>query len=162
MYNILAPSSQVSEHIQSKSKPTWCFHANKLLTQINLGHLNPNNVTSLSPKEFQTIVITKLTNKANYKWRMGIWDHNTYCTDSGGRLHNYRVIKQQPRPECYTSGILCRGHRWIMAALRGGCLPLHIVGISNPSNSAHTFAVQGTGSRTKANNSFMNSIKSAK
>ena len=51
---------------------------------------------------------------------MRIWDHNTYCTDSGGRLHNYRVIKQQPRPECYISGILCRGHRWVMAALRGG------------------------------------------
>ena len=45
---------------------------------------------------------TKLTDKANHKW---IWDHNTYCTDSGDRLHNYRVIKQQPRPEtqkrCY-------------------------------------------------------------
>ena len=115
-----------SLELANKGKPTWCFHANKLLTQINLGHLNPNNVTSLSPKEFQTIVITKLTDKANHKWRMRIWDHNTYCTDSGGRLHNYRVIKQQPRPECYISGILCRGHRWVMAALRGGCLPLHI------------------------------------
>ena len=115
-----------SLELANKGKPTWCFHANKLLTQNNLGHLNPNNVTSLSPKEFQTIVITKLTDKANHKWRMRIWDHNTYCTDSGGRLHNYRVIKQQPRPECYISGILCRGHRWVMAALRGGCLPLHI------------------------------------
>ena len=56
-----------SLELASKSKPTWCFYANKLLTQINLGHLNPNNVTSLSPKEFQTIVITKLTDKVNYK-----------------------------------------------------------------------------------------------
>ena len=108
---------------QNKGKSTWCFHANKLLTQINLGHLNPGNVNSLSPKKFQAIVITKLTNKANQKWRVRIWDHNTYCTDSGGRLCNYRVIKQQPRPEGY---ILCRGHRWVMAALRGGCLPLHV------------------------------------
>ena len=45
---------------------------------------------------------------------------------SYSRLHNYRVIKQQPRPEGYISGILCRGHRWVMAALRGGCLPLHV------------------------------------
>ena len=90
---------------------TWCFDANKLLTQINLGHLNPDNVTSyITPKEFQAVVITKLTDKVNQKWRVQIWDHNTYCTDSWGRLHNYRVIKQQPRPECYVSGILCRGH----------------------------------------------------
>ena len=97
-----------------------------MLTQINLGHLNPGNVNSLSPKEFQAIVIAKLTNKANQKWRVRIWDHNTYCTDSGGRLHNYRVIKKQPRPEGYISGILCRDHQWIMAALRGGCLPVHV------------------------------------
>ena len=45
--------------------------------------------------------------------------------DSGGRLQNYKVIKQQPRPEGYISDILCRGHQWVMAALRGGCLPLH-------------------------------------
>ena len=115
-----------SLELANKGKSTWCFQANKLLTQINLGHLNPGNVNSLSPKEFQAIVITKLINKANQKWRVRIWDHNTYCTDSGGRLHNYRVIKQQPRPEGYISGILCRGHRWVMAALRGGCLPLHI------------------------------------
>ena len=95
-----------SIELANNSKPTWCFHANKLLTQIT---------------------ITKLTEKANYKWRMRIWDIiYTYCTDSGGRLHNYRVIKQQPRPEHYVSGILCSGHRWVMAALRGGCLPLHI------------------------------------
>jgi len=55
----------------------------------NLGHLNPGNVNSLSRKEFQAIAITKLTNKANQKWRVRIWDHNNYCTDSGGRLHNY-------------------------------------------------------------------------
>ena len=53
------------------------------------GHLNPENVNSLSPKEFQAIVISKLTNKTNQKWRVRIWDHNTYWTDSGGRLHNY-------------------------------------------------------------------------
>ena len=47
-----------SLELVNKSKPTsgWCFHANKLLTQINLGHLNPDIVTSLSPEEFQVIV----------------------------------------------------------------------------------------------------------
>ena len=56
--------------LELANKSTWCFHANKLLTQINLGHLNPENVKSLSPKEFQAIIITILTNKANQKWRV--------------------------------------------------------------------------------------------
>ena len=30
--------------LANRRKSTWCFHANKLLTQINLGHLNPGNV----------------------------------------------------------------------------------------------------------------------
>ena len=72
-----------SLELANKGRSTWCFHA--LLTQINLGHLNVN---SLSPKKFQAIVITKLTNKAKQKWRVRIWYHNTYCTDSGGRLHS--------------------------------------------------------------------------
>ena len=70
-----------SLELANKSKPTWCSHANTLLTQINLGHLNPDNVTSLSPKEF---LITKLTDKANHKWRMRIWDHNTYTVQTQG------------------------------------------------------------------------------
>ena len=39
-------------------------------------------------------------------------------SDCNHRNKNIIPIKQ-PRPECYVSGILCRGHRWIMAALRG-------------------------------------------
>ena len=38
-----------SLELANKGKSTWRFHANKLLTQINLGHLNPGNVNSLSP-----------------------------------------------------------------------------------------------------------------
>ena len=39
-----------SLELANKGKSTWCFHA---VIQINLGHLNPGNVNSLSPKEFQ-------------------------------------------------------------------------------------------------------------
>jgi len=36
----------------NKGKSSWCFHVKKLLTDINLGHLNPENVTCLSAKGF--------------------------------------------------------------------------------------------------------------
>ena len=34
---------------------------------------------------------------------------NAYSSDSGGRLHNYRVIKQKPSPESYLCNIVCKG-----------------------------------------------------
>ena len=77
-------------------------------------------------KEFQSITIAKLIDKANRKWKVQIWNPNACSSDSGGRLHNYRVIKQKPSPESYLCNIVCKGHRWVMAALRGGCLPLHV------------------------------------
>ena len=42
----------------------------------------------LSAKEFQTITIAKLTDKANRKWKVRIWNPNAYSSNSGGRLHN--------------------------------------------------------------------------
>ena len=54
--------------VANKSKSSWCFHVKKLLiTLIDLGHLNP---ACLSAKEFQTITIVKLTDKANRKWKV--------------------------------------------------------------------------------------------
>ena len=55
-----------------------------------------------------------------------IWNPNAYSSDSGDRLHNYRVMKQKPSLESYLCHIICKGHRWVMAALQGGCLPLHV------------------------------------
>ena len=49
--------------------------------------------------------------KANRKWKVQIWNPNAYSSDSGGRLHNYRVIKQKPSPESYLCNIVCKGHR---------------------------------------------------
>ena len=54
--------------VANKGKSLWHFHVKKLLIiHIDLGHLNPENVTCLSAKEFQTITIVKLTDKANHK-----------------------------------------------------------------------------------------------
>ena len=51
--------------LANKGKSSWCFHVKKLLiNHIDLGHLNP---ACLSAKEFQTITIVKLTDKANRK-----------------------------------------------------------------------------------------------
>ena len=105
--------------LANKGKPSWCFHVKKLLTDIDLGHLNPENVTCLSAKEFQSITIAKLIDKANRKWKVRIWNPNAYSSDSGGRLHNYRVIKQKPSPESYLCEIIFKGHRWVMAAIQG-------------------------------------------
>ena len=41
-----------------------------LITHIDLGHLNPENVTCLSAKDFQNRTIAKLTYKANRKWKV--------------------------------------------------------------------------------------------
>ena len=112
--------------LANKGKATWCFHVNKLLSHINLDHLNPTNVSSLSPREFQAIIISKLTVVANQKWKARIWNPRAYSLDSGGRLLNYRIVKLLPAPEYYLSNIHSKGHRWIIAALRGGCLPLHV------------------------------------
>jgi len=46
---------------------TWCFQVRKLLNHIHLGDLNPTNATSLSPREFQTIITSKLIDKANHQ-----------------------------------------------------------------------------------------------
>ena len=94
-----------------------------LLSRINLDHLCPS---SLSPREFQNIITSKLINLANQNWRMRIWDPRAYSLDSGGRLLNYRIVKQLPCPEHYLSNVHCKGHRWVIAALRGGCLPLQV------------------------------------
>ena len=51
-------------------KSSWCFHVKKLLTHVDLGLLNPRNVTCLPAKEFQTVTIAKLTDKANPKWKV--------------------------------------------------------------------------------------------
>ena len=52
----------------SEWMPVWCRHQFEMLKLwFHNPNKYPNNVTSLSPKEFQTIVITKLTDKANYK-----------------------------------------------------------------------------------------------
>ena len=63
----------------------------------------PSNITSLSPREFQNIITSKLINLANQNWRMRIWDPRAYSLDSGGRLLNYRIVKQLPCPSCITS-----------------------------------------------------------
>jgi len=34
---------------------------------------------------------SKLTDKANRKWKVQIWNPNSSSTDSGGRLHNYKT-----------------------------------------------------------------------
>ena len=57
---------------------------------------------------------------------MRIWDPRADSLDSGGRLLNYRIVKQLPCPEQYLSNVHCKGHRWVIAALRGGCLPLQV------------------------------------
>ena len=61
----------------------------------------------------------------NQNWRMRIWDPRAY---SLGRLLNYRIVKQLPYPEHYLSNVHCKGpgHQWVIAALRGGCLPLQV------------------------------------
>ena len=112
--------------LADKGKATWCSQVKKLLDQISLGHLNPNNVTNLSPTEFQSIITSKLIDKANQEWKVRIWDPRSYNLDSGGRLLNYRILKKLPCTEQYLSNIHCKGHRWIIAALRGGCLPLQV------------------------------------
>jgi len=56
--------------LADKGKSSWCFHVKKLLTDIDLGHLNPENFTHLSAKEFQSITIAKLIDKANRKWKV--------------------------------------------------------------------------------------------
>jgi len=109
--------------LANKGKSSWCCHVKKLLTDIDLGHLNPENVTCLSAKEFQSITISKLIDKANHKWKVRIL-MPIFSSDSGGRLHNYRVIEQKPSPESYLCNIVCKGQWWVMAALQGGCLPL--------------------------------------
>ena len=91
--------------VANKGKSSWCFYVKKLLIiHIDLGHLNPENVTCLSANEFQIITIVKLTDKANRKWQVWTWNPNAYSSDSRGRLHNDRVIKQTSSPESY----LCR------------------------------------------------------
>ena len=67
--------------LSNKGKSSWCFHFKKFLADTDLGHLNPENVTSLSAMEFQTITIAKLTDKANSKWKVQIWNPTI---DSGG------------------------------------------------------------------------------
>ena len=104
--------------LADKGKATWCLHVRKLLSRINLDHLCPSNITSLSPREFQNIITSKLINLANQNWRMRIWDPRAYSLDSGGRLLNYRIVKQLPCPEHYLSNVHCKGHRWVIAALR--------------------------------------------
>ena len=50
--------------VANKGKSSWCFYVKKLLIiHTDLGHLNPENVTCLSAKEFQTITIVKLIQK---------------------------------------------------------------------------------------------------
>jgi len=54
--------------VANKGKSSWCFHVKKLLiTHIDLGYLN---LACLSAKEFQTITIVKLIDKANCKWKV--------------------------------------------------------------------------------------------
>jgi len=101
--------------LASKSKSSWCFHVKKLLPDIDLSHLNPENVTCLSAKEFQTITIAKLNDKANRKWKVRIWNPNAYSSDSGGRLHNYRVIKWKHSPESYLCNIIDMGGSWLLS-----------------------------------------------
>ena len=68
---------------------TWKHHEDLPLLANN--YLNPENITCLPAKEFQTITIAKLTDKANHKWKVRIWNPNACSSDSGSRLHNYRV-----------------------------------------------------------------------
>jgi len=57
--------------VANKGKLSWCFYVKKLIIiHIDLGHLNPENVTCLSAKEFQTTTIVKLTDKPNHKWKV--------------------------------------------------------------------------------------------
>jgi len=47
--------------VANKGKSSWCFYVQKLLIiHIDLGHLNPENVTYLAAKEFQTMTIMLL------------------------------------------------------------------------------------------------------
>ena len=92
--------------LANKGKSSWCFHVKKLLnSHIDLGHLNPENVTCLSAKEFQTISIAKLHTRLTVNGKCeSLSNPNAYSSDSGGTLHNFRVIKQTPSLKSY----LCR------------------------------------------------------
>ena len=67
--------------------------------------------------KYHHIITSKLINQ---NWRMRIWDPRAYSLDSGGRLLNYRIVKQLSCPEHYLSNVHCKGQRWVIAALRGG------------------------------------------
>ena len=47
-------------------------------------------------------------------------------SESGGKLVLYQEIQLEPHPSGYIKANISRGRRWVMAACRGGCLPLAV------------------------------------
>ena len=47
-------------------------------------------------------------------------------SESGGKLTLYRQLQSEPILSGYITANISPGSRWVMAAIRGGCLPLAI------------------------------------
>ena len=58
------------------------------------------------------------------EWQQQLHKTPDVTSESGGKLVLYRDLQPEPQTSGYITTNISRGRRWVMAACRGGCLPL--------------------------------------
>ena len=115
-----------SIELASQGYKNWCWKVKKLCICIGIPDIYcPNEQTSFSIKEANEYISHHLLLVANDHWLEKL-NKPAINSETGGKLQHYRVFKVDPVPACYVLAPLSPGHRWVLASLRAGCLPLAV------------------------------------
>ena len=112
-----------SKNIALLNKNNWVWKCMKLMSIIK-GINNELAVSDVIPSYSQL-------RRAIHTLAFNEWQYQLHkCTDSnsefGGKLVLYRQFQFEPVPSGYVTANISPGRRWVMANIRGGCLPLAI------------------------------------
>ena len=100
-------------------KHTWSWYCKTLMCGIK-GHCTILNNNSLS--DLQVAIHTI----AYEEWCSQLHKPPDSSSESGGKLFLYKELQSEPLPAGYVLADISPGRRWVMAAIRGGCLPIAI------------------------------------
>ena len=107
----------------SKKKKNWCWSCMKTLS-VYKGTVRSLALTSETPSFAQLRETVHLS--AFDEWLQQLHKPPDVTSESGGKLVLYRELQSEPHPSGYIIANISRGRRWVMAACRGGCLPLAV------------------------------------
>ena len=121
LYEVFTWSSKLAK----LGKRNWCWHCSKLISIVKGSCIELAIITDtpLYSQLEEGVHILALN-----EWQKQVQKEPDSNSESGGRLLIYKQLQSELVPSAcgYITANISLGRRWIMATIRGGCLPLAI------------------------------------